>query len=180
MRASLIIAAHNEGNALMRTVETCEETAIHLEYEIILVDDASSDRSVDRVLDSFPNIRSARNSVRTGASPAKALGASMARGDVLVFLDGHTSPEPGALVRLVEDVELLGGNAVVTPTLAQLDVVAWRILTDQQGHGYRIDLRTMSAAWQALRLWIAQTVAGRQFYETPSLVGCALAVPRKL
>lgn len=180
MRASLIIAAHNEGESLMHTLQTCDDSAVDFEYETIVVDDASTDGSVDRALSSFPHIRATRTSTRTGASPAKALGASLASGDVLIFLDGHTNPEPGALNRLAEDVEALDGQAVITPTLSQLDVGTWRNTPDQRGHGYALDLRSMSASWQPLADMNVFQAAGRRFYESPTLVGCALAVSRSL
>ena len=49
--------------------------------------------------------------------PTKDLGARHARGDVLVFLDGHCKPESGAIERLVADVEQLAGQAIVIPSI---------------------------------------------------------------
>ena len=73
---------------------------------------------------------------RRGASPTKDLGAQHARGDVFIFLDGHCCPEPGAIARLVDDVLHLGGRAIVTPTIAALDVRRWLNSASQVGHGY--------------------------------------------
>ncbi len=49
MRASIIIAAHNEGDSLGKTVQSCLETSAGLDCEIIVADDASFDGSIDEV-----------------------------------------------------------------------------------------------------------------------------------
>ena len=74
----------------------------------------------------FPQIRVLRQSERRGASPTKHQAALEADGEVLVFLDGHTKPEYGSLVRLVQDVEDLAGKAIVTPRIAALNIQRWQ------------------------------------------------------
>src|ERR1700733_7469339 len=91
MRASLIIAGHNEGARLARTVEACQASSNHLDCEIVVADDASTDGSVDELVCEHPQIRVYRHASRQGASPTKALGGQQARGQTLVFLDGHTN-----------------------------------------------------------------------------------------
>lgn len=46
MRGSIVIATHNEGAALSRTIESCIETTIDVGCEIVVSDDASQDGSV--------------------------------------------------------------------------------------------------------------------------------------
>jgi glycosyltransferase involved in cell wall biosynthesis len=48
MRASLLIAAHNEGESLGKTIRSCIDAANGLEYEIVVADDASTDDSVEK------------------------------------------------------------------------------------------------------------------------------------
>jgi glycosyltransferase involved in cell wall biosynthesis len=93
MRTSIIIAAHNEGEALWQTVRSCVETCAGLDYEIVIADDASTDDSVEEVRRRFPHLRVVRHDERRGAAPTKDLGAREARGDVLIFLDGHCNPD---------------------------------------------------------------------------------------
>jgi glycosyltransferase involved in cell wall biosynthesis len=47
MRASIVVAAHNEGVALQRTIQACLETAGRLDFELVVADDASTDGSVE-------------------------------------------------------------------------------------------------------------------------------------
>lgn len=135
IRSSLIIAAHNEGDLLWRTVESCIETTGGLDAEIVVADDASWDGCVDEVRKRFPRVRIVAHEERRGPSPTKDLGARNARGDVLVFLDGHCRPEPGAIQRLIENVEAFDGDAVVTPAVAGLDAKRWKPIAGQIGTG---------------------------------------------
>ena len=180
MRASLIIAAHNESDRLWRTVASCVETSAGLDCEIVVADDASWDDSVEETLRRFPQVRVVRHDERKGASPTKDLGARHARGEVLVFLDGHTKPEPGAIQRLIEDVERLNGDALVTPAVTGLCVTRWKTLLQQTGHGYSLELERLDCAWLPLNVLRQHPHRGRLFYESPALIGCAFAVHREL
>jgi len=180
MRLSLIIASHNEGERLSRTVHSCQETCGRLEHEVVIADDASTDGSVDEVARRFPRVRIVRQDKREGASSTKALGAQHARGEVLVFLDGHTKPEYGAIARLVEDVESLSEPAIVTPQIASLDTNRWRNDFSQCGNGYFLEFQGFDCGWKGLQELKEVREGRRRFYESPALIGCALAVRRDL
>jgi GT2 family glycosyltransferase len=180
MRASIIVASHQEGERLWRTLASCFESTAGFDCEIIVADDASFDRSVEEAMRRFPQARLFRNDERQGASPAKALGADQARGETLVFLDGHTKPEPGAIQRLVEDIEQLKGEAIVTPAIAALDVPRWKNSASQIGHGYFLELEEFHCGWLPLGELRGVWRGPRKYYESPALIGCALAVGRQL
>ena len=180
MRASIVIAAHNEGEALWRTIRSCVETSAGVDYEIIVADDASSDGSVVEAQRRFPRLRVIGHDKRRGTSPTKDLGARHARGEVLVFVDGHCNPQHGAIDRLVRDVEGLAGNVIVTPRIPALDVHRWRNDLSQAGHGYRLDLETFGCGWLDLSQLRQVREDGRKYYESSALIGCALAVARDL
>lgn len=180
MRASLLIAAHNEGEALWKTIRSCVEASAGLDHEIIVADDASTDGSVEETRRRFPQVRLVSFPERRGASPTKHLAGENARGEVLVFLDGHTNPEGTALLRLVEDVEALNGDAIVTPALPHLDPVRWLNSRSQIGHGYTFRLDTLDCGWVPLNRMTPRDVARRRLYESPALIGCALAIGRGL
>jgi GT2 family glycosyltransferase len=57
MRASIVIGAHNEGEALVRTVETCLDTTEQLDCELVLPDDVSPDGSLQPGGSRFPMIQ---------------------------------------------------------------------------------------------------------------------------
>ena len=112
--------------------------------------------------------------------PTKALGAEQARGQTLVFLDGHTNPEPGALERLIEDVEQLNGQAIVTPEVPALDERSWTNARSQRGNGYYLELEKLNCGWLPLKKLRPMRHGRKLFYESPALIGCVLAIARPL
>lgn len=175
-RASIVMAAHNEGGLLAKTVELVHATTRGVDFEVVVVDDASRDDCIERLLERFPRTRVIRHRQRRGCSAAKDRAARAARGKVLVFLDGHSKPEPGAIARLVRDVEELDGEAVISPLIPVLDVETWTNSKRHIGCGVLLDLRTFGWKWlRHDRMW-----ARPPFYESPSLCGCCMAVSRAL
>ena len=87
---------------------------------------------------------------RRGAAATKDLGARHARGEILIFLDGHCHVDPESLRRLVDDVRRVGDSAIITPTVATLDTARWRCSQTNLGHGYYVDLERLSCGWLPL------------------------------
>ena len=106
------MAAYNEGDLLLKTVESVREIAWLLDMEIVVADDCSDDGSIERLLEHAPEVQMVSNPERMGCPPARDLAARCARGDVLVFLDAHTKPEQGAILRLVSAVEEVEGDSI--------------------------------------------------------------------
>ncbi len=179
MRASIVIASLNEGDKLWRTVGSCLKTAAGLGCEVVVADDGSTDGSLGELRRRFPQARIVTHAERLGVSPTKDLAGRSAGGEVLVFLDGHCKPEPGALARLVAGVEATGGRAILTPAVPALDAERWENKMHQVGQGYRIDLEQFDCGWIGLeRMRESGEVPGRLLYESPALIGCCLAIGR--
>jgi glycosyltransferase involved in cell wall biosynthesis len=93
---SVIIPAHNEADYLPATLEALKRQN-HGNFEVIVVANGCSDRTADTargkchrlVVLSEKNLGVARN-----------LGARLARGEILLFLDADTTLEPMALRRI--------------------------------------------------------------------------------
>src|SRR5436305_3729855 len=180
MRASIVIAAFNEGENLVRTIRSCIETANGLDPEIVVVDDGSSDGAPGRAAQLFPSVRLLRHPERMGVSPSKDEGARHAAGDVLIFLDGHCKPEIGSLQQLVRDLDQTDGRAVITPSIAVLDAERWENLAAPLGDGYGFDPLTMEAGWVSLHNMRKSPLGSGNLYESPALIGSAFAVTRAL
>jgi GT2 family glycosyltransferase len=180
MRASVIVGAHNEGERLWKTVDSIFDSSPRLDFELIVANDASSDDSINEAQHRFPRIIIVSHKKREGVAATRVLAAGHARGDVLIFLDGHTRPEPGSLERLVQDVEASGGNAVITPQIVGLDEGTWQVLPHQTGNGYAMDLETFDSWWISLKKMKEVKLGKHTLYESPAFVGCAVAIDRKL
>lgn len=176
MRATIIIAGHNEGGHIVRTIESVFDSVDCGEFEVIVSDDCSTDGSIDACLQRFSQISIVKGGQRQGPSPTKDRGAQAAAGEVLIFLDGHCHPEPGALVRLIEDVERSAGASIFVPRIAPLDTVSWRNHARSAGDGYALNLQKLDTHWTRL----AEMRPVGPFFESPALIGCCFAVSRPL
>lgn len=177
MRASVLIPAFNEGELLWKTIASCDETCPDLDCEFIVADNGSTDGSVDEAKRRYPEITVVGDTNRRGPSPAKHLAATHARGDVLVFLDGHCRVTPDALERLVADVEEWGGQAIVTPRVVKLDPDSWALYSCHAGCCQRLDLATLDPPQFTRTRYFA---ARGRFRETAGLIGCSFAMSREL
>ncbi|OCT63544.1 polypeptide N-acetylgalactosaminyltransferase 3 [Xenopus laevis] len=124
---SIIIVFHNEAwSTLLRTVYSVMYTspAILLK-EIILVDDASVDEYLKDKLDEYVKqlqiVKVVRQKERKGLITARLLGASVATGDTLTFLDAHCECYHGwlepLLARIAENY-----TSVVSPDITGIDL----------------------------------------------------------
>jgi GT2 family glycosyltransferase len=118
-KASIIVVSYNTRSDL----ESCFRSLLRTTgptYEIILVDNASSDGSADYVEETFPGVRVIRNPVNTGFGHANNLAASQAAGDILAFLNPDTIVEPEWLSALVDALEADPTAGLVTSQLRLL------------------------------------------------------------
>lgn len=173
---SIVVAAHNEGDLLWKTVATCHETCADLNYEIVVADDASEDDCIARLEQRFPDVAVYGSAGRQGPSPTKDRGAQQAKGDVLVFLDAHCKPEVGAIAQLTNGVRELNGEAIVTPTVACLQPETWVNDLTIPGHGYLVELDGVNWRW----IPIDHMRPRSRFFESPSLIGCCFAMSKWL
>lgn len=176
MRATIVISSHNEGDCLWKTVRACKHTAGALDCEIVVADDASSDGSIETLQRRYRDVHVVAARERRGVSPTKDLGARSASGDVLIFLDGHCNPEPGAILRLIRDVEELAGNAVVFPRVPPLDTERWENSREMVGYGFRMQLSRFECEW--VRMKDLERRGNKLVI--PCFVGCCVAMSREL
>ncbi|XP_053349196.1 polypeptide N-acetylgalactosaminyltransferase 12 [Clarias gariepinus] len=124
---SVVIAFYNEAwSTLLRTVHSVLETSPDiLLNEIIIVDDYSDREHLKEPLESYiaglRKVRLIRARKREGLVRARLLGASIATGDVLTFLDCHCECHEGWLEPLLHRIKE-EPSAVVCPVI---DVIDW-------------------------------------------------------
>ncbi|XP_048379425.1 polypeptide N-acetylgalactosaminyltransferase 6-like isoform X2 [Stegostoma tigrinum] len=129
---SVIIVFHNEAwSTLLRTVYSVMHTspAILLK-EILLVDDASTDdylkEQLDEYVKQFRIVKVVRQVERTGLITARLLGASVATGEVLTFLDAHCECFNGWLEPLLGRIAE-NYTAVVSPDITTIDLNTFEV-----------------------------------------------------
>ncbi len=99
--ASIVIPAFNHIDYTLRCLAAIHRHAPKASYELIVVDDASSD-ATERLLSAIPGLRYVRNPENLGFLRTANRGAALAQGRYLLFLNNDTQVLPGWLDRLLE------------------------------------------------------------------------------
>lgn len=101
-QVSIIIPVFNKIEYTVRCLQALEaNTPKELQYEVIIVDNASTDATPDILAGLEGDVTVVRNEKNLGFARACNQGAKIARGDYLVFLNNDTEPQPGWLEALL-------------------------------------------------------------------------------
>ena len=140
--ASIVIPVYNKVELTRACLESIARTPTGIEYEVIVVDDCSSDRTAD-FLAACSGIVALRNDVNAGFIDSCNRGADQARGEFVVFLNNDTTVTPGWLDALIEpfrndaDVGIVGARLVYPD--GRLQEVGGIIFNDASGWNYGRD-----------------------------------------
>ncbi len=107
---SVIIPLHNEAENIPILQQEIRETLPDQNYELILVDDGSTDGTA-RNIRHDKNVRVISFSKNCGQSAALLAGIRAAKGERLVLLDGDLQNDPRDIPRLLAEIEK-GGDLV--------------------------------------------------------------------
>ncbi len=143
----------DDGVMLMEAVTSIFLTQRDLSVELIVVDNASPDRSVSTLLTAYPNVRVIRNDRNLGFAMANNQGLEVARGRYLLMLNSDAKLLDGALCSMVEYLDTHSDTAIVGAKLLLMDDprrldsvptnllrfgyvynVGWRSIDDERWH----------------------------------------------
>ncbi len=111
MRLSVIIPSYNAGSYLAQAVTSVrkQQTSVPLSTEIIVIDDGSTDGSVERLEGSGLKLL---HQSHQGAAAARNYGMREAKGEYLLFLDADDMLVPGSIELLYQGLLQNDGVAV--------------------------------------------------------------------
>ncbi len=101
MKLSICLTYYNALEPLLECLESIAANPPGCEYEVIIVDDASSHPYGSAVAEIFPSARVIRNAVNLGFAGANNVAWEQSAGEHMLFLNSDTNVLPGALDELV-------------------------------------------------------------------------------
>ncbi|HLB81988.1 MAG TPA: glycosyltransferase family 2 protein [Gemmatimonadales bacterium] len=151
---SLVVPVYNERESLPTLVEEIGRALAGRRYEVVAVDDGSTDGSLDELKAlkrDHPELHIVAFAANAGQTAAFVAGFRVARGRVVVTLDADLQNDPADIPGLVAELARSGATAVA---------------------GYRVDRR--DSGWKRLQSRIANGVRNRLNRETIRDTGCSL------
>ncbi|MBE9010226.1 glycosyltransferase [Pseudanabaenaceae cyanobacterium LEGE 13415] len=153
---SLVVPTYNEGRnveQVVRVLSSLLDHALPNNYELIIVDDDSPDRTweiAQQMTAEFPNLRVMRRQDERGLSTAVIRGWQAARGEVLGVIDGDLQHPPEVLLKLIQAVQNGADLAVASRHVEGGGTSDWGLIR-----------RVLSRGAQLIGLVILPSVVGR-------------------
>ena len=118
---SVIIVNYNGKAYLLRTLESIFKNLTNLDYEVVVVDNDSSDGSVESVKKAFPSVKLIALPYNTGFSRGNNEGVRQASGRYLLILNNDTYLPKGTVERLLSAKKSSPDCAIVAPLVFNPD-----------------------------------------------------------
>lgn len=122
MKLSIIIVSYNTKELLADCINSIERSLQKLEYEIIVVDNNSTDDSVKLLKFQFPKVKLIENDCNAGFTKANNQGLQMSTGDYILLLNSDTLVLDDALSTLVRFLDKHKETAICGPRLLNSDM----------------------------------------------------------
>jgi len=120
-KLSVVIVNYNTRDLVSQCIDSLQSEASKLSFELILVDNASTDGSCEVIESKFPSVRIIRNARNLGFAAANNQGLAVAQGEFLLLLNSDTIVVPGSLGQMCDAAELNPDVGIVCPKLVYPD-----------------------------------------------------------
>ncbi len=176
IRLSIIIPTYNEQRTINTLVNYVRAVDYPVEYEIIIVDDASIDRTYEQEIllrlrnEGRGRIRLFKNKLNKGKGYSVRKGIHRARGEVIIIQDADEEYDPREIPKLIapilngECAAVYGSRFLGNPRPAGMSGRAWlanRFLTRLTNILYGLRLTDMETCYKAFRADVVKGLALR-------------------
>ncbi len=114
---SIIVVSYNTRELLAQCLRSLALASRETPHEIIVVDNASSDRSGEMIAREFPRVRSIANAVNVGFARAVNQGIRASGGELLALVNSDAEPAPGAFHTLAAFLKAQPAVGAVGPRM---------------------------------------------------------------
>ena len=115
-RITIIIPHFNGWDILNECLKSLQKNGFS-DCEIIVVDNGSTDNSVQQIKSNFPDVKTIESPVNRGYAGGCNLGVDHAQGEFIVFLNNDTTHEPGWLKNLSDRLDSNHNISSVQPKI---------------------------------------------------------------
>ncbi|MBK9107715.1 MAG: glycosyltransferase [Saprospiraceae bacterium] len=105
MKLSIVIVNYNVRHFLEQCLNSVSKAITNIQAEIIVVDNASMDDSVEMVLEMFPSVKLVASKENLGFSKANNIGVRQATGQYVLILNPDTLVEEDCLIKCLDFFE---------------------------------------------------------------------------
>ncbi|NOX90119.1 MAG: glycosyltransferase family 2 protein [Calditrichaeota bacterium] len=113
MKISVIIITYNRVNDLVALLENLKSQTVQ-NFETIVVDNNSSDKTAEIIPRDFPQVRFIKNDRNAGVPGGRNIGIREAKGEFLVFVDNDAELAEDALEKVVKTFETYPKAGILT------------------------------------------------------------------
>jgi N-acetylglucosaminyl-diphospho-decaprenol L-rhamnosyltransferase len=118
---AIIIVSYNDRADLARALDSLSAAPPTTPHQVVVVDNASSDGSIEMVRERFPRVLALEAGGNLGFSKANNLGIRSTASDLVLLLNSDTVVPPGAIDGLVRVLLECQDVAIVGPRLVDAD-----------------------------------------------------------
>jgi len=170
-KISIIIVNYNGQDFLTDCLESVLKSD-YPDFEVILVDNNSSDDSINIVKNKFSQVKIIINKKNLGFARANNIGIKQAIGDAIFLLNNDTVIDPQLIKRLVSELFKTENIGIVGPKIyfANTENIIWFA-------GGKIDWENFNS-WHLNRNKTDQDLASDVLREVDFITGCALMIKK--
>jgi len=99
---SIVILSYNTKGLLRNCLQSLEKVKREIDFEVVVVDNASKDKSVEMVKRNFPSVKLVKNKSNLGFAVGNNKARSIVRGEYILFLNSDTVVHKKALKKTVK------------------------------------------------------------------------------
>jgi GT2 family glycosyltransferase len=122
MILSTIIVTYNTREMTLDCLRALVSDAQSIEgHEILVVDNASSDQTVQAIQQNFPHVKIIANPKNLGFGAANNQALKQATGDFILLLNSDAFPKPGAIPTLIQELKANPNAGLIGPRLLNPD-----------------------------------------------------------
>lgn len=130
---SIIILTWNQKEATLRCLRSLESTLDLIDAEIIIVDNGSTDGTIEAIARLMPNVKTIVNNANEGVAKARNQGISAASGKYILILDNDTIANHSAIEALMSHLDSHPLTGVAACKLIGIDGKCQRSLLPYPG-----------------------------------------------